>query len=216
LNKLRPEFNKAFCSSISPQRNGFAVRGERSKRVMRFNAAISIFEDCGAESYDKCSQKHICDDKDKTNRSADFVSAVNGFFDEGIKFYAEERIRFQREQGEVFINSGDKNGKKVTLSEELENREASFRKAKDLVKGALKAISATNDKPFTVSLNTFNEVFSAMKLLYWDTIVSKYMDTILDRFYKQCDSVLQSAGLFEKFIKTLSIADFMNNMEGNV
>ena len=46
-------------------------------------------------------------------------------------------------------------------------------------------------------------------------MVGYYINLILGSFYKQCDSVLNSAELFEKFIKTLSIADFMNNMEGN-
>ena len=39
---------------------------------------------------------------------------------------------------------------------------------------------------------------------------------VLQQYYKQCDSVLQGAALFERFIKTLSIADFMNNMEGTL
>jgi hypothetical protein len=34
-------------------------------------------------------------------------------------------------------------------------------------------------------------------------------------FHQQCDSVLKGARLFERFVKTLSIADFMKNMEGN-
>ena len=40
--------------------------------------------------------------------------------------------------------------------------------------------------------------------------------TLIKQFHKQCDSVLKGARLFERFVKTLSIADFMKNMEGMV
>ena len=79
----------------------------------------------------------------------------------------------------------------------------------------LKSISDTQDS-FTIPFESYQNVFSPMKKLYWDEIVAEYINRILSQFYKQCDSVLNSAGLFEKFIKTLSIADFMNSMEGNV
>jgi hypothetical protein len=69
---------------------------------------------------------------------------------------------------------------------------------------------------FTVTLEDFNELFAPMKKIYWDETVMTYINLILQRFHDQCDSVLQSAALFEKFVKTLAVADFMNNMDGNV
>ena len=54
-----------------------------------------------------------------------------------------------------------------------------------------------------------------MKKLFWDDLVEKYIRLIIEKFHKQCDSVLEGASLFEHFIKTLSVASFMNNMEGN-
>jgi hypothetical protein len=68
---------------------------------------------------------------------------------------------------------------------------------------------------FTIPFAKYNEIFNPIKALYWDAVAATYIKTILDQFYKQCDSVLGSAALFENFIKVLSIADFMNNMEGN-
>ena len=52
--------------------------------------------------------------------------------------------------------------------------------------------------------------------MYWDDMVDGYIKLILDRFYKQCDNVLKGASIFERFIKTFSIADFMSNMEGTL
>ena len=62
----------------------------------------------------------------------------------------------------------------------------------------------------------YEKIFEPMKELYWDDGVNEYISVILAQFYKQCDSVLKGANLFERFIKTLSIADFMNNMEGTI
>ena len=63
---------------------------------------------------------------------------------------------------------------------------------------------------------TYDQIFSVMKKLYWDTVIVTYINEIIDEFHAQCDSVLNGARLFERFIKTLSIADLMNNMEGTV
>ena len=67
-----------------------------------------------------------------------------------------------------------------------------------------------------ISFEKYQAIFNPIKELYWDGVVSEYLQVILKLFYKQCDSVLKGATLFERFVKSLSIADFMNNMEGSV
>ena len=66
--------------------------------------------------------------------------------------------------------------------------------------------------PFEKYLSVFNPI----KELYWDTVVYKYLGPVVDQFHKQCDTVLDGARSFERFVKILAIADFMKNMEGTV
>ena len=70
-----------------------------------------------------------------------------------------------------------------------------------------------NKKYFTIPFAKFNEIYEPIKNMYWNTAAEPYVKAILTKFYNQCDSVLRSAKLFERFIKTFSIAEFMNNME---
>jgi hypothetical protein len=95
------------------------------------------------------------------------------------------------------------------LIEREEKFKSKFRELKSLLPGS-------SPQSFTMPFETYERIFEPMKELYWDLVVSKYINAILEQYYKQCDSVLQGASLFERFIKTLSIADFMNNMEGTV
>ena len=209
LQKLRSTFDTAFRNSISPQRSGYGV-DKSDKRVMRFNTSSSIFVDCASETCDKCHNKQFCQGGSGTKRniSADFVKAVGDFLSTGEKFYANERKKYMDDlsKGKIKTNTN--------LSKWFGDKESSFKSVKSKVNKALSIIN-TNSVCFTVPFDKFEEVFAPIKKLYWDDVVGYYIGLILNGFYKQCDSVLNSAELFEKFIKTLSIADFMNNMEGN-
>ena len=215
LQALRPSFDRAFSNSISPQCQGYAVDGS-DKRVMRFNSANGVFVNCGSESCDKCPNKQFCRDKSKDirNNARDFASAVKEFFEKGEKFYAGEIKKYQELKQQVKVKGASGQGGVDDTKVWLEKREASFKKVKSEVHKALSSFNSS-DSSFTVPFDQYKEIFSPLKELYWDEVVGNYMGRILGQFYKQCDSVLDSAGLFEKFIKTLSIADFMNNMEGN-
>ena len=96
----------------------------------------------------------------------------------------------------------------------MQKRISEFKKKHEEVK----KLMPNNDSsaPFTVPFETYNAIFSIMKSLYWDQVVEVYIKKIITQFHNQCDSVLSGARLFEKFVKTLSIADFMNNMEGTI
>lgn len=215
LQELRASFDKAFKNSISPRSSGYHVDGS-TKKVMRFNSVNSVFVNCNSETCDKCANKQLCQSNAsvKRNNSALFISGVKEFFDKGIKFYSNVRAETNK-----FIASGtisNQNSKKWNnILSYYQEREEKFKKAKTTALKALESVKDTSNC-FTIPYDTYTEIFAPMKKLYWDEVALKHIDMILDQFYKQCDSVLNSAKLFEKFIKTLSIADFMNNMEGNV
>ena len=214
LQELRSSFDKAYRNSISPRCSGFKVDGS-TKKVMRFNSINGIFVNCNNETCDKCSNKQFCQSNGvKRNNSSLFINGVKEFFDKGIKFYSNVRAETNK-----FISSGtisSQNSKKWTNTlNHYQEREEKFKKTKSIVLKALEDVKDTSNC-FTIPYEKYTEIFAPMKKLYWDEVALKYIDTILAQFYKQCDSVLNSAKLFEKFIKTLSIADFMNNMEGNV
>ena len=99
----------------------------------------------------------------------------------------------------------------------MERRVTQFREASTSCEALIRELnlSRKNAGCFTIPIQSFNNVFDPLKRLYWDEVVMKYMQLILHQFHDQCDKVLKSAALFEKFIKTLAVADFMNNMEGN-
>jgi hypothetical protein len=214
--KFRKHFDKAFMNSISPAREGFEVEGSDSK-VIRFNSRASIAEKCAAAACDHCPSKNDCKGSGGNcrNDSAAFVGAVEKFCSEGLQYYEaeldkhRERIRKQHiVQLSVELQE---------MSEWTENRIKQFRETKALVASLIQdlKLNRANDKSFTLPIASFNNVFDPIKRLYWDEVVMKYMQYILDQFHSQCDNVLSSAALFEKFIKTLAVADFMNNMEGN-
>jgi hypothetical protein len=216
LQSLRLAFDTAFKNSVSPQCSGYSVDGSDVK-VMRFNSANSVFVNCGAKTCDSCPNKQYCRSKTvaKRNISSEFASSVRKFFTEGEKFYSEASRKYQEYLGSIIVGSGAERSRYEQTRQWFKTRESAFTAAKSKMNDNLRSISDSSES-FTVPFETYQNVFAPMKKLYWDEIVANYINMILAQFYKQCDSVLQSAGLFEKFIKTLSIADFMNNMEGNV
>ena len=214
LQALRSSFDKAFRNSISPQRSGYSINGVADKKVMRFNSSLGVFMPCAADKCVNCSNKDICRNKGKTDRNsfAQFADGVRTFFNLGQKFYTDEDKKYQEFLAKIRLDSADSK-KYAEITGWLRDRKAQFKKAGEEVN---KLLTDHNDQPFTMPFETYNSIFAPMKKLYWDGVVSYYIQLILSQFYKQCDSVLKGATLFEKFVKTLSIADFMNNMEGTL
>ena len=214
LQALRPTFDKAFRSSISPMREGYSVANEDGVKVMRFNSSNGVFTKCASSKCNFCPSLAQCKQKGDNVRNvyADFISGVKEFFKVGTAFYEKEYKHLQELKASSIIQGGGAESDSTT-SEWLRTRMEAFKKAGNEVNHLLPA--ATNE-PFTMPFSAYQQIFAPMKKLYWDEIVKKYLDLILAQFHKQCDSVLQGATLFEKFIKTLSIADFMNNMEGTM
>lgn len=210
IQKLRPAFDSAFRNSISPKREGYEVTGKNGVKLMRFNTARGPFTHCGAENCKNCQSYGTCNDSSakKRNIYKDFADGVKEFYKTGIDFYKSAVDEFDRRGG--IIGGGNR---RKEISEDLKTRQKEFEKAYNEV---LKLLPQDSNQPFTISFDKYQKIFDPMKKLYWDGAVKVYIDKILDQFHKQCDSVLDGASLFEKFIKTLSIADFMNNMEGTV
>jgi len=215
LQKLREPFDIAFRNSVSPKRSGYTMGGSDDKRVMRFNSTKNPFDNCDSENCDNCPNNKYCqretENNKKRNNSISFVNAVKDVFTKGEKFYRDTYGKYYEKASEELINVDD--SKKVL--DWLRERSNAFAAVKDKVLKALSSVPNI-DKPFTIPYEKYDEIFAPIKKLYWDDVAAKYIAPILTQFHKQCDSVLDSAALFEKFIKTLSIADFMNNMEGNV
>lgn len=211
LSALRPHFDKAFRNSVSGHRAGYEVPG--NKRIMRFNSALGPFAECASEKCAGCKNAALCKEKGKPIRNvyAEFKTGVEKFFAEGERFYRDEEVRYKKEISDKHI-FGNENYKE--MESYLERRTKEFKTKGEEVKKLLPA--QTSSDPFTMPFESFDKIFSAMKSLYWDSVVENYIGKIIDQFHKQCDSVLNGARLFEKFVKTLSIADFMNNMEGTL
>ena len=215
LQKLREPFDIAFRNSVSPKRSGYTMGGSNDKRVMRFNTTKNPFDNCDSENCDNCPNNKYCqretENNKKRNNSVSFVNAVKDVFTRGERFYKNAYGEYYDKSSQGIISGND--SEKVL--QWLKERSAAFATAKDKVLKALSSVPGT-DKSFTIPYEKYDEIFAPIKKLYWDDVAAKYIAPILTQFHKQCDSVLDSAALFEKFIKTLSIADFMNNMEGNV
>ena len=178
---------------------------------MRFNSTLSPFQPCAATTCKNCSNRATCKVNNKKVRNvySEFYDAVNRFFEKGAAYYEKERIQYQHGDS-ILSAAGSDKGK---LSAMLIEREELFKQMHKEIKSVLPKVS---EEAFTIPYDMYRRIFLPMKKLYWDAVVSKYINLILQQYYKQCDSVLQGAALFEKFIKTLSIADFMNNMEGTL
>lgn len=210
LNSLRTTFDTAFRNSVSPHRNGYELPG--GGRVVRFNSALGPFVECGADNCQNCPNAAHCKDSTKPVRNSykKFRDAVEDFFKEGQKFYEKEDRRFRDLQNAGIINIK----KDVNIGKATQAGISKFKDSYDKVKALIP--KKDNNAPFTISFETYDSIFSIMKSLYWDGVVETYIKKIITQFHNQCDSVLSGARLFEKFVKTLSIADFMNNMEGTV
>jgi hypothetical protein len=211
LRELRESFDKAFKNSISPKREGYRVIGQSGGKIMRFNTTLNPFQPCAASNCANCNNSAACKVKNRKLRNVypEFLEAVDAFFTKGAAYYEQERINYQH--GESIIQGAGNEREK--LSSMLIEREELFKKTYKDIKALL---PKKTEESFTMPYETYDRIFAPMKKLYWDLVVKKYIDAILNQYYKQCDSVLQGASLFERFIKTLSIADFMNNMEGTL
>ena len=211
LQAMRESFDTIFRNSISPQRAGYTV-DRSNKRVMRFNSSNGVFLSCGAESCDGCPSKQHCRSNParRRNISRDFVGAIKRFFNDGERFYNATIKNYQDLLSKGIISGGADKETQSMLVSRLEK----FKSEKTKVNKLLTELPDT-ETSFTIPISKYNEIFNPIKELYWDAVAASYIKRILDQFYKQCDSVLGSAALFENFIKILSIADFMNNMEGN-
>jgi hypothetical protein len=214
LQALRPSFDRAFRNSISPQRAGYQVQNDATKRVMRFNSSQGAFGACMAATCDACPNREFCRPQNGNVRNSyeDFLLSVRAFFRKGIDYYKKERRTYQQMSSTISITNADGTNK-IDLASWLQQREEQFTKLCD---GVEKLLPSMTKDTFTMDFARYEEIFNSMKQLYWDTVVEEYMNLILDQFHKQCDSVLSGARLFERFVKVLSIADFMNNMEGTV
>lgn len=211
LRKLRPYFDGAFRNSISPQRNGYTAGSVRNK-VIRFNSAMGVFNQCESDKCANCPTYKLCKDESKAKRNvyADFAEGVRKFFTEGKMFYENALEEYQTARSNEKVRNVSDGGSDTT-AEYLKARLKEFNETADKV---IKLLPEAGKDPFIMPLKDYEQIFEPMKKLYWDDVVRVYLDMILSRFHKQCDSVLSGANLFERFIKSFSIADFMNNMEG--
>lgn len=211
LMTAREQFDAIFRNSISPERRGYTVTNKPGTRLMRFNSSMGVFMPCSAADCKSCPNSRDCKAQGSgtRNRYKDFFEAVNKFFSQSVTYYEGAKNTIHALQRGSKISGNDMEH----ITSEL-NRRISVLQAKSKeVKAILPA--ATNDT-FVMPFDTYLKIFNPIKEIYWDTVVHKYLGLVIAQFHKQCDSVLKGARLFEKFVKTLSIADFMKNMEGNV
>ena len=209
LHKLRKAYDDLFRECISPLRQGNSVNGT-SKKVVRFNTTYDVLANCLADTCSKCANNGLCNKKDKTpsNSFDNFVAAIKKFFKTGADF-CQEQLSYYNDM-KITIRSVDASG--TSIMDRLRDRATNIDSAKMEVDKLLKNWSG-NKESFTMPYEEFEKIYQPVKNLYWDTVAAEYINAILAKFHAQCDSVLRSAKLFEKFIKTFSIAEFMNNME---
>lgn len=184
--------------------------------VVRFNSSQGPFVACPAAVTDckKCRDYTMCKGDGQTtfgNSYSEFCKAVKGFLAKSAAFYAEKIKTYTESQGNVVIHG--KNDRLNELRSELRSRCDYFENKKKNIN----MLPKDTDEPFVIPMDKFRkEILQEIRKPYWTDVVQNYLKLILDEFYKQCDSVLDSAKLFEKFIKTLTIAEFMNNMVDSV
>lgn len=215
INQLRSDFNDVFLNSLSPENKGYSVHGSQ-KKVIRFNTTMSVLESvCEAESCERCPNRESCGNKKRkvNNQYPEFVKAINAFLKNGNSYWTKAISRREKYLGDSMIGSASTKASDSML-QTMKMRQNAFA---DTQKEIQQKLPDVTEKTFTMDFDQFmQEIFLPVKKLYWDDVVNKYIAILLEKFYKQCDSVLQSAKLFEKFIKNLSIADFINNMEGKM
>jgi hypothetical protein len=219
LKNLRSVFDSASSNSITPHRAGFKVQNSDLK-VIRFNSAAGINNECASENCENCP-KNACRERGGNcrNDSIAFVQAVQQFCTAGLAYYQAETTKHQQTLNRIVTmqSGGQLPAEHQEMRDWLADRVQMFQRVQGLVNSLIADLNLNRRNPscFTVPIDAFNNVFDPIKKLYWDDVVMKYLKIILLQFHAQCDSVLSSAALFEKFIKTLAIADFMSNMEGN-
>jgi hypothetical protein len=214
LRTLRPSFDKLFRTSITPLREGYSVTNNPSAKVIRFNSSRNPVAPCGAADCRNCQHKNDCKRPGNVrNKYGEFVNAVNKFFDDGIAFYKTEKDKFSKAaQNLKMANAGGRNSS-ASIENQLDARREKFVSVAKQVKAMLPPVTT---EPFTMPFEKYLSVFNPIKELYWDAVVYKYLGPVVDQFHKQCDTVLDGARSFERFVKILAIADFMKNMEGTV
>ncbi len=203
-------FDKAFKNCVTPCNEGINISGGKGK-VVRFNSALPLNMDCAAAQCNGCPNKKICEGvNNRRNSGKEFKKAVAAFYDKTKEFYEYAFDDFNEEIKNKTMGSASDNSTNQ-VSEYLRRRMSDAVKDKEEVVAGFALID--DNAPFTMEFGKFNAIFGKLKALLWDSVVKKYMDLIMERFYKQCDSVLQGADMFARFIKTFSIAEFMNSMD---
>lgn len=215
LRTLRPSFDKLFRTSITPLREGYSVSNNPSAKVIRFNSSRNPVAPCGATDCRNCQHKNDCKRPGNVrNKYGDFVNAVNKFFDDGIAFYKTEKDKFSKAAQNIkMANAGNGKHSSGSIESQLDARRERFQNLSKQVKAQLPPVTG---EPFVLPFEKYLSIFEPLKELYWDTVVYKYLGPVVDQFHKQCDTVLDGARSFERFVKILAIADFMKNMEGTV
>jgi len=211
LKTVRGQFDAIFRNSISPQRAGYTVSNKPGTRLMRFNSSMGVFMPCSAADCKSCPNSKDCKAQGSgmRNQYSSFRRGVEEFFDNSIKYYQKETETFLKRLSDRVISGSD--GEHI--KNELNARTNLFKQKAKEIKALLPGVSSD---AFVMPFADYLKIFNPIKELYWDTVVYKYLGLVIEQFHKQCDSVLKGARLFERFVKTLSIADFMKNMEGTV
>lgn len=209
INAMRKVYEKMFVNSIYKGR-----RDDSDKdKVVRFNSRRNVFLDCSdARDCNKCPNYSQCKSEGGegvVNSYSEFTKAAEKFAGESIKFY-ENMLSTLSARGTLVQGQDNKMSRQDAF---FRSRRKEFEELKSKLKTNLKSDPM---KPFVMTIKEFDAIMNPIKKLYWDDVVKRYIDRVLKQFYKQCDSVLESAAMFEKFIKTLSIAEFMSNMDENV
>ena len=213
LRDLRAQFDTIFRNSITPLREGYTVAGNPNARVVRFNSSRNPLMACGATDCKNCQFRNDCKRGTPRNKYAEFYDAVEKFFEGALRFYRAESNQYNQQLAQGKIGSS---GTSNTLAQELKSRISLIESKQKQVKALLPPKSAATSDTFVIPFDKYCSIFDPIKKLYWDDVVYKYLGQILAQFYKQCDTVLEGARGFERFVKTLAIADFMKNMEGTV
>ena len=219
LHVLRDNFDEAFQNSLSSLGEGIEVSAD-GQRVMRFNSYYTPTMSCPASSCKKCNYYQFCSTGSDGNAQAagkkwnifkNFEAGVQAFFSRAVSYYQGKGVSYRNDQGVIFTSTKQRE----KLLAIVDARTKAVQAVENQVTKALNAIKGqASDGPFTITFDNFRKIFEPMKKLYWDDVANRYIQLILTEFYNQCDKVLQNASLFERFIKTCSIAEFMTNMEG--
>lgn len=210
INTLRKVYEKIFVNSIYKGRRD----GPAKNKVVRFNSKRNVFLDCGNISacgsgcpyYLQCRSEN---GEGIINNYAEFAQSAVQFADESIKFY--EKMLNELSSSEMLVQGRD--DRMERKNDYFSSRREMFIKLKSDLESKLEK---DPKQPFVMTMDKFGAIMEPIKKLFWDNVVKNYIDRVLEQFYKQCDNVLDSAAMFERFIKTLAIAEFISNMEENV